>query len=169
MTHKERGQSSQRQLRVGEEIRHVLAGVLMRGELRDPGLQGASVTVTEVRASPDLRHATAYVMPLGGAHRDEILAALKRAAPFLRAQVARSVRLRVAPQLDFAIDTSFDYAQRIDRLLRSEAVARDLNPDEPPGDEQPGDEQPGGETQDGGNPASGAETGGKDGDDRHGA
>ncbi len=117
---------TQRQLRVGEELRHVLAQVLARGELRDPALADLSITVTQVRVSPDLRNATAYVMPLGGDHVADALAALRRAAPFLRGQIARAIDLRMVPQLDFAIDTSFDHAQRIDGLLRRPEVARDL-------------------------------------------
>ncbi len=123
---------TQRQLRVGEELRHVLAAVLSRGELRDPALQDASITVTEVRVSPDLRNATAFVMPLGGAQAADMLPALRRAAPFLRGQVARAMDLRVVPQLDFTLDTSFDNAQRIDGLLRRPEVARDLDA-APPG------------------------------------
>jgi len=119
---------TQRQLRVGEELRHVLAAVIARGELRDPALQGVSITVTQVRVSPDLRNATAFVMPLAGAHASEAIPALRRAAPFLRGQVARAMDLRVVPQLGFAIDESFDHAQRIDGLLRRPEVARDLQP-----------------------------------------
>ena len=139
MTRRRSGGSppTQRQLRVGEELRHVLAGVLARGELRDPALQDLSITVTQVRISPDLRNATAYVMPLGGDRAADSLAALRRAAPFLRGQVARSVDLRLVPQLDFAIDTSFDHAQRIDGLLRRPEVARDL-----PGEEAEPDPEP---------------------------
>ncbi|BBK33859.1 ribosome-binding factor A [Stella humosa] len=132
MTRRRSGGSppTQRQLRVGEELRHVLAGVLARDELRDPALQGLSITVTQVRVSPDLRNATAYVMPLGGERAADSLAALRRAAPFLRGQVGRAVELRLVPQLDFAIDTSFEHAQRIDGLLRRPEVARDLGGDE---------------------------------------
>lgn len=108
---------SQRQLRVGEALRHALADVLLRGELRDPALHGVSVTVSEVRVSPDLRSATAYVMPLGGAKLDEVMGALRRATPFLRTRLAHAVRLRYAPELHFEADTSFDQAQRIDALL----------------------------------------------------
>ncbi len=144
MTRRRSGGSppTQRQLRVGEELRHVLAGVLARGELRDPALQDLSITVTQVRISPDLRNATAYVMPLGGDRAADSLAALRRAAPFLRGQVARSVDLRLVPQLDFAIDTSFDHAQRIDGLLRRPEVARDLPADDtdPAADPAPDDE-----------------------------
>src|SRR5437588_11646172 len=86
--------ASQRQLRVGEELRHLLAGLLRPGELRDPALRDANVTVTEVRVSPDLRNATAFVMPLAGANTDEILAGLRRSAPFLKARLARMLHLR---------------------------------------------------------------------------
>jgi ribosome-binding factor A len=117
---------TQRQLRVGEEMRHVLAGIFQRGELRDPALHDATITVTEVRASPDLKRATAFVMPLGGGKADEIMAGLKRGASHLRRLVAQEVKLRVAPELTFALDESFDEASRIDALLRRDDVARDL-------------------------------------------
>lgn len=116
----------QRQLRVGEQLRHALAEVLGRGDLRDPDLSGAPVTVTEVRISPDLRNATAFVVPLGGGDATAVLAGLRRAAPYLRTQVARLVRLKFAPQLTFRADTSFDYASRIDALLQEPVVAADL-------------------------------------------
>jgi len=109
---------SQRQLRVGEEVRHALAWVLERGEIRDPGLQGVTVTVTEVRISPDLRNATAYIVPLGGGDVAPVLAALTRARAFLRRHIATAVRLQFVPNLSFAADTSFDQASRIDGLLR---------------------------------------------------
>jgi len=117
---------SQRQLRVGEEIRHILAGILMRGELRDPGLAGVSVTVSEVRVSPDLKNATAFAMPLGGGQLEPVLEALNRTAPHLRSQVAKALQLRHAPALSFVADRSFDEAHHIEELLRSERVARDL-------------------------------------------
>lgn len=117
---------SQRQLRVGEEIRHALADVFRRGDFRDPVLHDVNVTVTEVRVSPDLKNATAYVMPLGGGN-PELIAALNRAATFLRGQIAREVRLQHTPRLGFEADTSFDYASKIDRLLHDPAVARDLD------------------------------------------
>ncbi len=119
---------SQRQLRVGEEIRHVLARIFQQGVLRDPALHDAVITVTEVRVSPDLKRATAFVMPLGGRGREEIMAGLKRGASHLRRLVADDVKLRVAPQITFALDESFDQASRIDKLLRREDVARDLGP-----------------------------------------
>jgi ribosome-binding factor A len=120
------GWRSQRQLRVGEEIRHALAGLLRPGELRDPALFDANVTVTEVQLSPDLRNATAFVMPLGGANAADIIAGLKRSAPYLKGQLAKLVRLRRVPNLSFALDDAFDSAERIATVLRSEAVARDL-------------------------------------------
>ena len=126
MRPKEGRAPSQRQLRVGEALRHALAEILMRGDLHDPALQGASITVSEVRISPDLRNATAYVVPLGGSRTEEILAGLRRAGPHLRGQVARAVRLKFAPSLTFKTDTSFDYADRIEQLLHSDGVARDL-------------------------------------------
>ncbi len=118
---------SQRQLRVGEAIRHALSETLTRGHLRDPGLQGASITVTEVRISPDLRSATAFVLPLGGHNAEAIVDALDRAGAYLRREVAHQVRLRHAPELRFELDTSFDQASRIDTLLRQPAVAADLD------------------------------------------
>jgi ribosome-binding factor A len=122
------GAPSQRQLRVGEELRHALAQLLRPGELRDPALRDANITVTEVRVSPDLKNATAFVMPLTGANAAEILAGLKRSAPFLRGRVARIVELRQAPNLAFAFDTAFDSAARIAALLHAPEVERDLHP-----------------------------------------
>lgn len=119
-------QPSQRQLRVGEELRHVLAQLLRPGELRDPALFDASVTVTEVQVSPDLRNATAFIMPLGGANAADILAGLRRSAPFLKGRIARLVRLRRVPNLAFVLDSAFDSAERIAAILHSEAVERDL-------------------------------------------
>jgi len=126
---------SPRQLRVGEALRHALIEVLQRGEMRDPALREAQVTVTEVRVSPDLRAATAYVVPFAGGEPEALVAALNRAAPFLRGRVARAVELRLAPTLDFAFDRSFDAASRIERLLQDPAVARDLVAGEPVGDD----------------------------------
>lgn len=117
----------QRQLRVGEELRHVLVEVLSREELRDPVLQGVSVTVSEVRVSPDLRRATAYVMPLGGGDTGEILAALNRAAAFLRGRVSRMVNLKYAPSFAFEADTAFDEASRISALLRQAAPSNETD------------------------------------------
>jgi ribosome-binding factor A len=117
---------SQRQLRVAEEIRHILARLLMRGELHDPALAGVSVTVCEVRISPDLKNATAFAMPLSGLHTEEVLKGLNRSAPYLRSQVGQALSLRYTPALRFVEDKSFDEAHHIDELLRSERVKRDL-------------------------------------------
>lgn len=118
---------SQRQLRVGEELRHALAQIFERGDVRDPDVAARAVTVTEVSVSPDLRQATVFVVPLGGGDNAPLLAGLKRARPFLRQALARMVKLRVVPDLAFAADTSFDRAQRIDALLDSPEVRRDLD------------------------------------------
>jgi len=120
---------SQRQLRVAEEVRHALAALFERRDFRDPDLAAAHVTVTEVRSSPDLRHMTAFVSGLGRDLPPEQFAALKRAAPFLRAQLARAVRLKFTPELHFEPDTALDYAMRVDALLRQPEVQRDLHPE----------------------------------------
>lgn len=117
---------SQRQLRVGELVRHALAETLAREKIRDPALTGAHVTVSEVRMSPDLKHATCFVMPLGGAGADVVLEGLERSAAWLGGQVARRVQLRFAPRLRFQLDRSFDEADRIERLLRRPDVAQDV-------------------------------------------
>jgi ribosome-binding factor A len=131
--------ASQRQLRVGEEIRHLLAQLLRPGELRDPALHDANITVTEVRLSPDLRNATAFVMPLGGANAEEILSGLRRSAPFLKSRLARLIELRHMPNLTFAFDNAFDSAARISALLARPEVERDLHPDpDPEDDDGPG-------------------------------
>lgn len=117
---------SQRQLRVAEEIRHVLAGMFSRREFRDPELAEAQITVSEVRVGPDLKHAVAFVSRLGREDIDALLPALKRVAPFLRSQVAHSLRLKFAPELSFQPDHALDYAMKIDRLLHQPDVARDL-------------------------------------------
>ena len=117
---------TQRQLRVAEEIRHVLSGVFLRGAFRDPELAGEKITVTEVRVSPDLKAATAFVARLGRSDVDALLPALKRATPYLRGEVGRAMRLRVVPNLSFQADTSLDYAMHVDSLLRRPDVARDL-------------------------------------------
>ena len=122
------GKTSQRQLRVGEELRHALARILRDGECRDPALENASITVTEVRMSPDLRNATAFVMPLAGTNATEVVAGLERSATFLKGLLAREVQLRNTPNLVFALDDSFDRADRISALLTRPEVARDLRP-----------------------------------------
>jgi ribosome-binding factor A len=130
--------TSQRQLRVGEELRHALARILRDGECRDPVLENASITVTEVRISPDLRNATAFVMPLAGTRATEVVASLERSATFLKGLVAREVPLRNTPNLVFALDDSFDQAARISTLLTRPEVARDLRP--PAAEDKDGDE-----------------------------
>jgi ribosome-binding factor A len=117
---------SQRQLRVGEEIRHLLAELLERGDMRDPELRDARITVTSVDVSPDLRNATAFIMPLGGQDKDRLLAAMKRAAPWFRARVGEKAGLRSAPDIRFQLDTTFDEADKIGTLLRRPDVARDI-------------------------------------------
>jgi ribosome-binding factor A len=126
---------SQRQQRVAELVRHALAEVLARGEIQDPVLTSHVVTIPEVRMSPDLRLATAYVMPLGGEHEREVLDALERNRKHLRLEVAHRVNLKFAPDLRFRRDETFDEAARIDALLRSEKVRRDVAK---PDDEQDG-------------------------------
>ena len=109
---------SQRQLRVGEELRHALAWMLERGEVRDPGLHGIAVTVTEVEVSPDLRNATAYVLALGGSETERVVEVLTRASPFLRHRIAETVQLKFVPALVFRADDAFQRASRIEDLLR---------------------------------------------------
>lgn len=129
MKHEHTEARSQRQLRIGELIRHALSGSLERGELRDPGLDQVSVTVTEVRISPDMKNATAFVMPLGGVDTDRVLASLSRAVPFFRRCLSKRVSLRRLPALSFELDKSFDNANRINELLKSPAVAADVDTD----------------------------------------
>ncbi|MDH3335758.1 MAG: 30S ribosome-binding factor RbfA [Rhodospirillaceae bacterium] len=129
MTRRDGKTPSQRQLRVGEELRHSLAWVLERGDLRDPALQGNPLTVTEIRVSPDLKNATCFFTPLGGGGEEqiaEILSALDRAKGFLRHELASKVNLRYAPKLSFEFDQSFDEAGKIDALLHSPQVAADI-------------------------------------------
>ncbi len=118
---------SQRQLRVGELVRHALADVFQQGTVHDPALEGMVVTVPEVRMTPDLRLATAFVLPLGGKGADTLLATLDRHRKFLRGEVAHRVNLRFAPDLRFRLDESFEAGERIDSLLRSPDVKRDID------------------------------------------
>src|SRR5258708_7661372 len=118
---------SQRQLRVGELMRHALADMLTRGEVHDPLIEGHLITVPEVRMSADLRLATVYVMPLGGRDTDAVLAALERNKRYLRGEIARHVNLKFAPEIRFRIDERFEEAERIEKLLRTPAVQRDLD------------------------------------------
>ncbi len=123
---KENRSPGQRQLRVGEEIRHLLADLLERGNMHDPDLRGASITVTSVDLSPDLRNAVAFVMPLGGQDEKRLMAAMRRAAPWFRARVGERAGLRHAPEIRFELDRTFDEADRIGALLRRPDVARDI-------------------------------------------
>jgi ribosome-binding factor A len=118
---------SVRLLRVGEQVRHALAEVLMRGEVHDDVLASHSVSITEVRMSPDLRHATVFVKPLLGANEEKVLAALKANVRYLKGEVARRVNTKYAANLKFLADQSFDEGSHIDALLRSPVVARDLD------------------------------------------
>jgi ribosome-binding factor A len=120
---------SQRQLRVGETVRHAIADILAHDSVHDPDLEGHIITVPEVRMSPDLKLATVYVMPLGGKDTDIVLAALARNKKFLRGAVAHRVNLKFAPDLRFRVDDRFDEAERIEKLLRTPAVQRDLKPE----------------------------------------
>ena len=118
---------SQRQLRAGELVRHALAEILSRGDVHDPVIQGHVITVPEVRMSRDLRQATIYVLPLGGRDQKEVLAALDRNGKYLRGEIARRVNLKFAPEIRFRLDPRFDEAEKIERLLRTPAVQRDLD------------------------------------------
>ena len=120
---------SQRQLRVGEIVRHAIADILSQGSVHDPDLEGHIITVPEVRMSPDLKLATIYVMALGGRDTDVVIAALERNKKFLRREVARRVNLKFAPEVRFRVDERFDEAERIEKLLRTPAVQKDLAPD----------------------------------------
>jgi ribosome-binding factor A len=119
---------SQRQLRVGETVRHAIADILAHGDVHDPELEGHIITVPEVRMSPDLKLATVYVMPLGGRDTEVVIAALNRNKKFLRGEVAHRVNLKFAPEIRFRIDDRFDEAERIEKLLRTPEVQRDLAP-----------------------------------------
>ena len=117
---------SQRQLRVGELVRHAIAEMLARGDVHDPIIEAHLITVPEVRMSPDLRLATIYVMPLGGRDAQEVIGAFERNKKFLRSEIAQRINLKFAPDIRFRIDERFAEAERIDSLLRSPEVARDL-------------------------------------------
>ena len=120
---------SQRQLRVGETVRHAVADILVDGSVHDADLEGHIITVPEVRMSPDLKLATIYVMPLGGRDTKIVIAALERNKKFLRGEVARRVNLKFAPDIRFRVDDRFDEAERIEKLLRTPAVQKDLASD----------------------------------------
>ena len=117
---------SQRQLRVGELIRHELAAMLSRGDVHDPVIEAHMITVPEVRMSPDLRLATIYIVPLGGRDEKDVLEALDRNKRYMRGEIARRVNLKFAPEIRFRIDERFDEAERIEKLLRTPDVQRDL-------------------------------------------
>lgn len=124
---------SQRQLRAGELVRHALVEIFREEEINDPVLAGVSVTVTEVRVSPDLRHATVFVEPLGGENADEVVQALNRHARFLRGHLGRAIELRFTPELKFLHDESFNEAARMAKLFDDPKVRQDLTP-QPPSD-----------------------------------
>jgi ribosome-binding factor A len=117
---------SQRQLRVGELIRHELAEMLSRGDIHDPVVETHLITVPEVRMSPDLRLATIYVMPLGGRDEKKVVEALERNKRYVRGEIARRVNLKFAPEIRFRVDERFGEAERIEKLLRTPVVQRDL-------------------------------------------
>ncbi len=121
------GGGSQRQLRVGELVRHAVAEMLTRGDVHDPVIEGHLITVPEVRMTPDLRLATIYIMPLAGRDTDKVIAAFERNKKFIRGEIAHAVNLKFAPDIRFHIDNRFEEAERIDKLLRSPQVKRDLD------------------------------------------
>ena len=123
--HSRRG-PSQRQLRVGETLRKALSEIFLRSEIADPDLAGAAVTVSEVRASPDLKNATIYVLPLGGDNEDLVIAALERHKKFVRGELARRISLRYMPELTFELDVTFNQSDAVDALLRTPRVAQDI-------------------------------------------
>jgi ribosome-binding factor A len=126
---------SQRQLRVGELVRHAIAEMLTRGEIHDEVIEGHLITIPEVSMSPDLRLATVYVMPLGGRDAKDVVDALDRNKRFLRGEVARRVNLKFAPDIRFRVDERFDEAERIEKLLRTPQVQRDLKDEKDEKDE----------------------------------
>jgi len=118
--------NGQRPLKVGEEMRHILAGIFLRADFQDPVLQRTPVTVAEVRVTPDLKNATAYVMPLNGENREEVIETLNKMAPMFRYQVTERMVLRSSPRIHFRIDETYDEAMRIDALLRNPKVVNDI-------------------------------------------
>ncbi len=121
---------SHRLLRVGENIRHALSEIFARGEIHDPSLEEISVTVTEVRCSPDLRNATVFVMPLGGVNEKDVVEGLNRSRKYIRGQLSRMVSMKYLPNLKFTGDGSFGEADHIEQLLHSPHVAQDLDKDD---------------------------------------
>src|SRR5471030_3221783 len=130
-----RGGPSQRQLRVGEILRHALAEILNRNEIRDSDLDGVSVTITQVKPSPDMRYATVYCEPLGGENAKPIIAALNKHKGFLRGEMGHRIAIKFTPELRFVEDQSFAEALKIETILRSPKVQRDLSP--PDGEDDP--------------------------------
>ncbi len=128
-SHKPTG-PSQRMLRVGELVRHALSAVFARGEIEDPLLEGKVITVPEVRMTPDLKLANAYVMPLGGEGAEDVVAALNRHHKFIRGRIAPELDLKFAPDLRFYVDNTFEEFGKIDAILRSDRVQRDLAHDD---------------------------------------
>ena len=122
--------SSQRQLRVGELVRHALAEMLTRGDVHDPVIEGRMITIPEVRVTADLRLATIYVMPMGGRDAEQVVAAFERHKKFLRTEIAHRINLKFAPDIRFRVDDRFAEAERIEKLLRSPEVQRDLKHEE---------------------------------------
>ena len=127
---------SQRQLRVGEALRHALADILRENDIRDPDLAGVSVTITQVKPSPDMRYATVYCEPLGGQNAKVIVAALNRHKGFLRGEMGHRLTMKFTPELRFVEDESFAEAQKIEDILKSERVSRDLAATDDEGDEE---------------------------------
>lgn len=117
---------TQRQLRVGEMLRHALAEVLRRGDIRDPDLAGVSVTITQVKPSPDMRHATVFCEPLGGKNAKQVIAALNKHKGFLRGELGHTITMKFTPDLRFVEDESFAEAEKIETILKSSRVQRDL-------------------------------------------
>jgi ribosome-binding factor A len=132
---------SQRQLRVGEALRHALAEVLRRNEIQDPDLNGVSVTITQIRPSPDMRYATVYCEPLGGQNAKVIVAALNRHKGFLRGEMGRLIAIKFTPDLRFVEDESFAEAEKIETILKSDRVSRDLAAGEDGDDGDDGDRE----------------------------
>jgi ribosome-binding factor A len=127
----EKGKSV-RLLRIGEQVRHALAELLSRQEIRDPVLEAHIISVSEVRVSPDLRHAICFVMPLGGGDAEPVLKALREHSRYIRGEIARRLATKYTPDLQFRLDESFDAGAKIDAILRNPRIARDLAPDAPP-------------------------------------
>lgn len=130
---KQRGiEPSQRQRRVGEEVRKIIAPLLLQGEVRNKMLNGVSITVSEVRMSIDLKHTFIFVIPLGGKNLDDVVKALTEVSPYLRSYIGKSLRLRNVPILHFEPDRSYDEAEKIHKILNSDRVLRDLSVDDSP-------------------------------------